>query len=192
MKREERESEKRDAADETRELAATPVGEFRGRRDALCPLHPFGRHFKRPRQQQRDRKTESHSRDEHLHHPRRRLEVGNKNRASLNKQPRHHGVGDGYLVDVAPLQLGEKVFRMHGATHSKLSCLLAGKSLQPAALRYSGIFIFLRNSRKRGCFSAVDRLQSKSAPVCRFQKIGFKSDCVERHFLLTNESRHRR
>src|SRR5437016_13512010 len=76
-------------------------------------LNSFGRDLERPGKHQRNRESNNNDEDDNLHHPLRRIESRKKNRRSLNEEPRHNRVGDGYFVNVAPLQLGKEVVDLH-------------------------------------------------------------------------------
>ncbi len=54
------------------------------RRDFFRAPDSFRRQLERPRQDQRDWKTENHCGDKHLHHPKRRFEGWKQNGGSLN------------------------------------------------------------------------------------------------------------
>ena len=58
------------------------------RRDFFRAPDSFRRQLERPRQYQRDRKTENDCGDKHLHHPRRRFKSGEENGSRLDQQPR--------------------------------------------------------------------------------------------------------
>src|SRR6266700_2905984 len=73
----------------------------------------FRRDLKRPRKNQRHRKTEDDDDDKYLHHPRRRVEGREENRRRLNQQPRHHRVRDRDFVNIAPLHFGEETLEVH-------------------------------------------------------------------------------
>src|SRR5436190_17170870 len=62
---------------------------------------------------ERNREPNNKDEDDNLHRPLRRIERGKKNRCRLNDQPRDNRVGDGYLVNIAPLEFGEEVFDLH-------------------------------------------------------------------------------
>src|SRR5205809_6712333 len=90
-------------------------------RDRLVSRHfrladnSFGRDLERPGKRQRNREPNSKDEDDNLHRPLRRIERGKENRRSLNEEPRHNRVGDGNLVNIAPLEFGEEVFDLHEA-----------------------------------------------------------------------------
>ncbi len=46
--------------------------------------------------------------------PRRNLDQREDLRRDLNEQPGHDPVGDRNFVNIAPLELGEEVFQVHG------------------------------------------------------------------------------
>ena len=73
----------------------------------------FGRDLERPGKRQRNREPNNKNKDDNLHRPLRRIERGKENRCCLNREPRDHSVSDRHLVNVAPLQLGEKVVDLH-------------------------------------------------------------------------------
>src|SRR5437764_12637188 len=76
-------------------------------------LNSFGRDLERPRKRQRNREPNNNDKDDNLHRPLRRIERRKENRRSLNEEPCHNRVGDGYFVNVAPLQLGEEIVDLH-------------------------------------------------------------------------------
>src|SRR6266536_5683534 len=78
-------------------------------------LDSFGRDLERPGKHQRNREPNNKDEDDNLHRPLRRIERGKENRRSLNDEPRHNRVGDGYFVNIAPLQLGEEIGDLHEA-----------------------------------------------------------------------------
>ena len=51
--------------------------------------------------------------NKNLHRPLRRIERGKENRRRLNEESGHNRVGDGYFVNIAPLQLGKEVVDLH-------------------------------------------------------------------------------
>src|SRR5205809_5400207 len=73
----------------------------------------FRRNLKRPRKNQRHRKTEDDDDDKYLHHPWRCVEGWEENRRGLDQQPRHHRVRDRDFVNVTPLQFGEETLEVH-------------------------------------------------------------------------------
>ena len=83
------------------------------RRNLGFEFDSLRRDLERPRQDERGRKSECDHGHKSFHDPRRRFERRQKNRGGLDQQPRRHGIGDGNLVDIAPLQLGEEVGRFH-------------------------------------------------------------------------------
>src|SRR5438067_1679163 len=76
-------------------------------------LNSFRRDLERPGKHQRNREPNNKDEDDNLHRPLRRIERGKKNRRSLNEEPCHNRVGDGYFVNITPLQLGEEVVDLH-------------------------------------------------------------------------------
>ena len=72
-----------------------------------------------------------------MHRPLRRIECGKKNRSRLNREPRDHRVSDRNLVNVAPLQFGKKVSRIHDASEDKrlTGCERFGQGLRERRCR---------------------------------------------------------
>lgn len=56
-----------------------------------------------------------HQGDDEPDRPIRNLEKQKDLRCDLDQQRRHDGVGDGGLIDIAPLQLGKEIASIHGA-----------------------------------------------------------------------------
>jgi hypothetical protein len=82
--------------------------------DLIRAFDSFRRQLERPGQNHRDGKAKHDRHHDDLHHPCRRFEGRQKNRRRLNQQPRRHSIDDRNLVNVAPLQLGEKRFHVTG------------------------------------------------------------------------------
>src|SRR5881397_2912724 len=76
-------------------------------------LNSFGRDLERPGKRQCNREPNNNDEDDNLHRPLRRIERGKENRRSLNEEPRHNRVGDGYFVNITPFQLGKEVVDLH-------------------------------------------------------------------------------
>src|SRR2546430_4199027 len=106
----------------------------------------FGRDLERPGKRQRNREPNNKNEDDNLHRPLRRIERGKENRRSLNEEPRHNRVGDGNLVNIAPLQLREKIVDLHFEVPSQSfwkrgslrSGSYSGSSLRFALVRPAG------------------------------------------------------
>src|SRR6266700_2238990 len=81
----------------------------------------FGRDLERPGKRQRNREPNNNDKDDNLHRPLRRIERGKENRRSLNEEPRHNRVGDGYFVNITPFQLGEEVVDLHEACRRSIT-----------------------------------------------------------------------
>src|SRR5437870_8994133 len=79
----------------------------------LGSLQSFRRELKCPRNYQRDRKSEDKEQNDEPHCPVGNLEEGKNLARDLHEQPRNHPIGDRNFVNVAPLQLGEKIARIH-------------------------------------------------------------------------------
>src|SRR6266853_1558180 len=86
---------------------------------APAVLAIFRRNLKCPRKNQRHRKAEDDDDDKYLHHPWRRVEGRKENRRRLKQEPGNNRIRDRHFVNVAPLQLGEKVVDLHEAKMEK-------------------------------------------------------------------------
>jgi len=86
----------------------------RRRIDIFSALDSFRRDLERPSEHERDRKTDDDQEDEQTNDPVRNAENRQYLRESLSESPPSHEVRDRNFVNVAPLQLGEKVPRIHG------------------------------------------------------------------------------
>src|SRR5207253_10980748 len=71
------------------------------------------RQLEGPGQDKRDRKTNYNQEYDQADAPTRNFKEGKDLRRYLNQQPADNDVGDGNLVNVAPLQLGEEVVDLH-------------------------------------------------------------------------------
>ena len=71
-------------------------------------VYAFGRHFKRQRNDQRDRKADDKEKNYEAHNPIRNVEKWKNLAGNLHQQPGDNAVRDRNLVNVAPLQLGEE------------------------------------------------------------------------------------
>ncbi len=79
------------------------------RPDFRFTLDSFRRDLERPRQDERDRKSENEQQHHQPDRPVWNFEKWKDLRRDLNQQPRHDGIGDRDLVNVAALQFGEEV-----------------------------------------------------------------------------------
>src|SRR5439155_9310080 len=84
--------------------------------DVPFELNSLRCHLERPRTNHGDRKTDDHGEDDHLDCPIRQLEEWKDLRRNLDQQPRYDGISDRNLVNIAPLQLGEEVARIHSSS----------------------------------------------------------------------------
>ena len=98
----------RDDDDERGELPSAPLRDDFVRPDILRPLHALRRHLERPRDDERDRKSEEHQHDYRGRDSIRQMKGGDDRRRDLHHQPADDGIRDGDFVNVAPLQLGEE------------------------------------------------------------------------------------
>src|SRR4029434_7314476 len=97
----------------------------------------------------RDRETDYEQEHDESHCPIRNFEKWKDLRYDLNQQPADDRIGDGDLVNIAPLQFVEEA--LHGPMHSKSFAPFGRQKFpQPAKRQYSGSPIALRNSRNRG------------------------------------------
>src|SRR5437762_11140489 len=126
------------------------------------------RDLERPGKRQGNREPNNKNEDDNLHRPLRRIERGKENRRSLNEEPRHNRVGDGYFVNVAPLQLGKEVVDLHFDVPSQSfwkrgslrSGSHSGSSLRLALVRPAG------TSRRWGNAAIAVSLSPKRAWTC--------------------------
>ena len=79
----------------------------------MLPQDSFRRHFVGPGQAERDRETEEHENNDEAYRPGRNLEDWKGRVRDLDEKPADRGVGHRDFVDVAPLQFGEEVARVH-------------------------------------------------------------------------------
>src|SRR5205809_1656885 len=98
---------------EGRELPRAPMRDVLGRRNVLGALYPLRCHFKSPGNDESDRKTEDDYENDKPDRPIRNLEERKNLRGDLDQEPGDNRVSNCNPVDVAPLQLGEKVARVH-------------------------------------------------------------------------------
>ena len=80
--------------------------------DFVGSLDPFRRDLESPSQDERDRKTDGEDENDEPHRPVRDVKKGKDLSRDLDEEPRNHRIGDGHLVDVSPLQFGEKIARV--------------------------------------------------------------------------------
>ena len=78
------------------------------RPELFCPHDSFRRDLKGPRENERDRKTNYDQQHDKSHAPVWYFQKWKDLRRDLNQQPRHNCIRDRDLVNIAPLQLGEK------------------------------------------------------------------------------------
>ena len=81
----------------------------------LRSLQSFRRQLKRPSDYQRDRKADDEEENYEAHNPIGDVEKWKNLAGNLHQQPGDNAVRDRNLVNVAPLQLSEEVFRVHSA-----------------------------------------------------------------------------
>src|SRR5260370_12519244 len=82
-----------------------------GKIDIFRAFDAFQCYLKRPRDNERDRKTDDDEHDDETNDPIRNIEYRKNLSDALRERPTGDDVGDGDLVNVAPLQLGEEVLR---------------------------------------------------------------------------------
>ncbi len=80
---------------------------------SFCAFNAFGRHFKCPRNNQRDRKADDEEENYKAHNPIRNLEKWKNLAGNLHQQPGNDAVRNRNLVNIAPLQFGKKVALAH-------------------------------------------------------------------------------
>ncbi|TMP90529.1 MAG: hypothetical protein E6L08_13085 [Verrucomicrobia bacterium] len=85
------------------------MGDILVRRDLLGALHPFRCHFEGPGNDESDWKTEDDDEHDEFNDPIRNLEEWKNLRGDLDQKPGDNAVSNCDPVDVAPLQLVEKV-----------------------------------------------------------------------------------
>jgi len=95
--------EQQDSNDEKIKFATRLARNRFAKIDIFCALDSFRRQFKCLGKNQCNRKTERNHCDENFHRPRRRFESRKQDRRRLQQQPRDNRVGNGDLVDIAPL-----------------------------------------------------------------------------------------
>ena len=88
------------------ELPFAPLRQLLGRGHVCGPLHAFGSHLECPGNHERNRKTDDDENDDGLCHPFWRVKHRQHGAYDLNDEPTDDPVGDGNLVNVAALQLG--------------------------------------------------------------------------------------
>src|SRR6266403_1787970 len=89
------------------------MGDILVRRDVLGALHPLRCHFKSPGNDESDRKTQGNDQHDESNDPIRNLEEWKNLRRDLDQEPSDNAVSNCNSVNVAPLQLGEKLARVH-------------------------------------------------------------------------------
>jgi hypothetical protein len=83
-------------------------------RDQPIPsLQTFGRQIESPSENERNRETQDKEKNNKPHRPTRNFEERKNLTCDLHQQPRDDCVGDRNLVNVAPLQLGQKLRWIH-------------------------------------------------------------------------------
>ena len=75
---------------------------------SFCAFNSFGRHFKCPRDNQRDRKADDEEENYQAHNPIGDVEKWKNLAGDLHQQPGDNAVRDRNLVNIAPLQFGEE------------------------------------------------------------------------------------
>ena len=80
---------------------------------SFCAFNPFGRHFKCPCDNQRDRKADDEEENYQAHNPIGDVEKWKNLAGDLHQQPGDDAVRDRNLVNIAPLQFGEKIALAH-------------------------------------------------------------------------------
>src|SRR6266516_6560899 len=123
-----RNDEQQDSDDEKIKFATALARNRFANIDIFRTLQAFWRQLEGPRDHEGNGKT---NHNEHYHQPDgpvRNLEERENLRRYLHQQPRDDCVGDRYLVNVPPLQLGEKVFWIHCARLNE--ALLTGRTLR--------------------------------------------------------------
>ena len=99
--------------DQRRDFAAGATRNGFVRPGLIRALDPFGRQLKSPGQDERNGETENGGKDHGArYHPRKKQRRDN-GRGHLNYEPGNDGVRDRHAVNMASLQLGEEVLRVH-------------------------------------------------------------------------------
>src|SRR5713101_46442 len=89
------------------------MGDILVGRDVLGALLSFRCHFEGPGNDESNRKAEDDDEHDESNDPARNLEERKNLRRDLDQKPGDNSVGNCDSVDVAPLQLGEKLARVH-------------------------------------------------------------------------------
>ena len=128
------------------------IGRFRS-------LDSLWRKFKRPCHNQSDRESRRDRGNKYLHHPGRRLEGRKQDRSYLHQQPRDYRVSNRNLVNVASLQLSEKLRRIHWRSFNvKRLLYIPGQDCETSASN--------RGSPRRGSRYGSTLMKLISKPVC--------------------------
>ena len=83
--------------------------------DILGALQSFRRQLKGPGEDQRDWETENNQQDYRACNRIGEMQRRNYGRGNLHHEPSNDRVSDGHFVNIASLQLSEKVLRVHSA-----------------------------------------------------------------------------
>src|SRR6201989_3246814 len=108
-------------------------------RDRFAPLNfrfaddPFRRNLERPRENHRCGKSERYQDNQDFHYPWRRIKGRKQNRRRLNQEPRNDQISDRNLVNIAPLQLGEK--RRLFAHYGPMCSFIVSSCRKPGSFR---------------------------------------------------------
>ena len=86
---------------------------MRGKIGIFRPLEAFGRQFKCPGENERDRKTDDNQQNDQANYPIWNIENRKHLRDSLGEGPAGDDVSDRDFLNVAPLQFGEEVIDLH-------------------------------------------------------------------------------
>jgi len=81
--------------------------------DIFRALQTFGGELERPRDNERDGKSDYDHEHDQSDRPIRNFKKRKDLRCNLNEQPSNNGISDRNLVNVAPLEFGEKVLKVH-------------------------------------------------------------------------------
>ncbi len=92
---------------------------------SFCAFNAFGRHFKCPRDNQRDRKADDEDENYHAHNPIGDVEKWKNLAGNLHQQPGDDAVRDRDLVNIAPLQFGKEIALAHCFAGADGNCTLS-------------------------------------------------------------------
>jgi hypothetical protein len=103
LKQEQAEGERSENRNRNQQFAPAASRDAVRRCHLIRPLDPFRRQLKRPRDDQRDRKTQQHQHDDHCRDRAGKMERRHDRGRDLHDEPANDGIRHGDAVNIAPL-----------------------------------------------------------------------------------------